>query len=293
MADLVIRPSGLTSWNDCARRGFASMALDRMTGAPLAELMRLGSFDLKPRDNGVGAAVGSGVHAGAAYTLNTKMETGEIGNDNEAEDRAVEEFQTRTEEEGVIWDQTTRDRDTAKRQISRMTRTYRRKLAPELEPVIVERRLQAVVDDTPGQKCIVSGQPDTVAQMGEELHDLKTGVQQRANGAQYGCYGMVARAHGYPVDVFIEDFIKRVNPKNDQPDPTAMKLLTHVCEQLALDTINDIRRSIAEFESRLAHGNAPPEGAFRANPLSMMCSDRYCAAHSTPFCRSHLPAKEK
>ena len=87
----------------------------------------------------------------------------------------------------------------------------------------------------------------------------------------------------------IEDFIRRSSLKNPPPEPTSLASAVAAAEQEAREILRDIERSLAEFERRLATYDLPPEGAFLANPQSMLCSDRYCSAWGTKFCRAHRP----
>ena len=54
-----------------------------------------------------------------------------------------------------------------------------------------------------------------------------------------------------------------------------------------------MKRAIQDFVDRLAGTNrGAPEGAFRANPMSMLCASKYCPAWDTGFCRLHRGTKE-
>lgn len=272
----VIRPSSLTTAADCARRWAANHLREDLANA--------GYTLAADRPTHVGAAVGSGVHAGAAYTLEEIRRTGEIGSDTEAEDRAVAEFQARTEY-GVDWDDTTSGIPVAKRQIARMTRVHRQYLAPEITPIEIEERLEADIGDgwtLSGQTDTWTGNPDV------QIRDLKTGARRRANGMQYGAYAMLLRAHGYRVIGLQEDFIARVNVKAEQPAPVTEDIPLRGAVSDAAEVIEDIRRMTAEFERRLADPSGrAPHAAFRANPASSLCGPRWCRAWGTDFCTAH------
>lgn len=271
-----LRPSSFPSFEDCGRRA----------AVPLFRAMILDAgYELRELGQNVGANVGTGVHAGAAYSLKAKMETGELGHDDEAEQRALDAFDERLETEGCIWDATTDGRNTAQKQIVRMTRSYRRKVAPGIEPVAVEERLEADA----GDGFVVSGQFDNLAREPARLRDIKTGAWRRSYITQYGVYSMICRANGYDVTELGEDFIRRVRIGHAQPDPEYHALDIALCEWEARAVVEDIKRSVTEFERRLREGGAPPETAFRANPASMLCSAKWCGAWGTSFCRAHLP----
>ena len=274
----VIRPSSLTTQIDCGRR-WAAVHL-----APL--VMQAGYTLGERRPLHVGAAVGSGVHAAASYTLEAKRRTGELGNEAEAVDRAEAEFMERGQH-GLVWDATTDQLPTAQQQLRRMTRSYRRHLAWQLQPMIIEQRFECDVGDgwvLSGQTDSLNGDPD------RDVHDLKTGTHQRANGVQYACYHIILDAHGYRPARIVEDFLRRVKLKTEQPPPesTAIPLAPAIAD--AWDAIDDIKRATAEFERRIVSGGRPPHAAFRANPQSQLCSPRFCPAFGTDFCKSHREA---
>lgn len=277
LGDRTIRPSSLTTADDCARR-FAARHLAEMIASAGYELNR-------STRRHVGAAVGTAVHAGAAYTLETKRLTGYLGNPTEAEDRAAaaldEELQGETQ-----WDDTTSGVPIAKRQVQRMVRSYRRFLAPELTPLLVETRLTIDV----GDGWTVSGQADGVmaGDPHEEIRDLKTGTRARSNVAQYGAYAIVWRSHGYQVRTLVEDYLARVRIDREQPPPVPIAADVAVSSQHAWETIERIKAAAGEFERRVADPTArPPHLAFPANPASQLCSPNFCPAFGTQFCQVH------
>jgi hypothetical protein len=272
-----LRPSSLTSAMDCMRRFAAHHLTDELVAA---------GYDIQPRQSlHIGAAVGSGVHAGVSFTLETKRDTGELGPESEAVDRAVDEFEARAAEEGLHFDETTRNVGTAQTQIARMTRSYRKHIAPAVEPRLVETRL--VVDI--GQGWHLSGQGDVLAgDPTNDVRDVKTGARRRANGVQYGAYALIFQAHGFAATGIIEDFIPRVRLANEQPAPTSTQIDVPTALAEAAAAMTDIQRSAAAFEGLLKDGRAAPETALRANPASVLCSRQFCRAHGTRFCRAHL-----
>jgi hypothetical protein len=274
----VIRPSSLTTAVDCGRRWAA---------VHLSHLVRDAGYTLgERRPLHVGAAIGSGVHAAASFTLEAKRRTGELGNEAEAVDRAEAEFLERAQH-GLMWDATTGQLPVAQMQLARMTRSYRRHLAWQLTPLLVEQRFECDV----GDNWVLSGQTDTLAgDPNADVRDLKTGTHQRANGVQYACYHIILDAHGYRPHRIIEDFLPRAKLKVEQPPPqsTTIPLAPAIAD--AWDTIDDIKRRTAEFQRRVVEGGRPPHAAFPANPQSQLCSPRFCPAFGTDFCKSHREA---
>lgn len=272
----VIRPSSLTTLADCERRWAAHALPDEVAQAGFVLHGR--------RPTHVGAAVGTGVHAAAAYTMEAKIADGTLGNETEAIDRAEEGLKAQMTY-GVAWDAITADLPTAQKQVARMAKTYRRFTAPNVEPLLVERRLEGDVGDgwsVSGQLDTLQGDPDSV------LRDLKTGAHQRANHVQYGMYAMLFRSHGYRVDRLAEDFIRRASLRKEQPLPVEVTIDIESAVSDAWESVRTIKATTAEFHRRLADPNGPPpEGAFRPNPASQLCGEKWCNAWGTQFCKAH------
>jgi hypothetical protein len=268
----------LPAWNDCSRRVAAQLFRIVINSA---------GYKIRKLDSNVGAIVGRATHSAAAFMLKTKIEDGTLGDEAEAGACAIESFETNLADSTVIWDDATPGRNDGERQVLRMVRSYRAAIAPNINPESVEKRLECDL----GDGFILSGQPDQVVrEFGGNIRDLKTGTGRRANGVQYGTYSLLVRAHGGAVEKLIEDYVPRVRLKNPQPDPESIEHDVVACEHAARETIGDMKRSLTEFVRRLQSGGSPPEGAFQANPMSMLCSEKYCSAHSTPFCRLHKGA---
>lgn len=274
-----IRPSSLTGWNDCARRQVAS-AYPMLVSA-------LG-YQLRSLPSHIGAAVGTGVHKGNEVALVAKMKTGKLGAWDECENAAVESAAEQIKA-GVMWDGLTDNRKTAERQVRRMVKAYYEQIAPEVEPLVIEERLEADA----GGGWVLSGQPDTLTHKPGELRDTKTGAQKRANGVQYGAYGLLFRAHDYEMDVIKEDFIRRTAIHKDQPrvETESPPLGPSIMEAWA--TVQNMRQRIDGFVEMAGSANPtqPPETVLRVNPMSPLCSEKFCPAWGTKFCRAHKGAK--
>lgn len=267
--ELTIRASGLTSYPDCLRRTAARLWPDVVQSA---------GFVLRELGPNIAAAIGSGTHSGAAYTLRSKMDTGELGNETEAHQRAL----TTMEDEvalGITYDPTSPDLNTAQKQVVRQTNAYRSQVAPLVEPVAVEVSLEANFMEG----VIVTGHPDCLEPIG--VNDLKTGVKRRANGFQYGAYSLLARGTGYDIQEIKEYFIPRGRITKPQPDMEIHYYDVSEAEQAAYHILHHIVESMEKFEE---DGNP---WSFLANPFSMLCSEKWCPAFNTDFCKSHLGAK--
>jgi hypothetical protein len=279
--DLVIRPSSLTTFNDCPRRWAARNLRDEVAAAGYTASRSIAM--------NAGAAVGSGVHAAVAYTLGQKIATGgaSIGTDADAEEAGIVEVRERVEKEGFDADKATPDLNTAERQIRRMSRAYRRSDAVAETPLQSEERLEAVIADG----IALSGQVDAlmVGDPDQTVRDLKTGTSRRANGVQYGAYALIWRAHGHRPQLLVEDYLRRVPLAHEQPMPEPHRIDVQTAMLEAWETIDAIARAVAEFRRRAADPNGrPPNMAFRSNPGSSLCSARWCPAWGTDFCQAHL-----
>lgn len=281
-----IRPSSLVTHQDCARRWAARHLRGEIQAA---------GYELRvDPPSHVGALVGSGVHAGTGLTLAQMRASGALGPEQDAIDAGIQAFRDRMEAEGVQWDDVTERAATAERQIQRMVKVYRRQVAPLLEPLMVEERLEATI----GEGWVISGQPDGVGNAlamdrhdpeRRTLRDTKTGTRRRANGPQYGCYALLLGAHGAAPARAYEDYIARVPVRDEQPPVAVYATDLRRARLEAAEQIRRIQRDTAEWEARLRDPHGPPaEGAFAPNPASSLCSARFCPAWGTPFCTAHL-----
>lgn len=278
----VMRPSYLTGWADCSRRTAARM---------FPELIESAGYELRSLAHSVGMSVGLAVHAGAKMTLQSILDRQDRGALDDVLDFSMETFKTEISE-GIMWDRVTGDLNAGQQQIRRMVEIYRDEVVPGIKVVSVEERLEADVADG----YIISGQKDLLAREkldfgnGMGITDLKTGAMRRSNAAQYGAYSLIDRSHGREIDGLKEVFVARATLKKPQPAPVIVEYDIAACEALADAIVDDVKRSVGEFERRLSSGKRPPEGAFLANPYSMLCGEKYCSAWGTNFCRVHKKA---
>jgi hypothetical protein len=233
-------------------------------------------FTLRRRPTHIGAACGTGAHAGAAFTLETKRTTGDIGKEADAEQCALaalaDEFAA-----DVAYDEATPTRNEAEGTVLRQVRQYRRQVAPTISPVAVEERLAA--DFAPD--VVLSGQVDARTDGG--LIDLKTGRQRRVNAAQYGAYSLLHRSHDIPVARLTEIYLPRVPREQVQPAATLHEYPVAEAERAASAIIG---RAVEDLRTFRRTGDP---WSFIANPHSVLCSPRFCSAHScgaNSFCNA-------
>jgi hypothetical protein len=218
----------------------------------------------------VGAAIGTATHAAVAHTMQEKANTGHCANETETEQCGL---QSLSEEigKGVRFDAISDNLNTAQKQVIRQYRSYRLHLADTINPISIERRI--TVETQRGN--LLSGAMD-LADAG--IRDLKTGVQQRVNIAQYGVYSLLRRSEGDTPTYLCEDYIRRVAISKEQPAPVVVTYNREFAERVAASIINDIEM---KFE-RYMETQDPL--TFLANPASQLCSDRYCPCFQSPFC---------
>lgn len=252
----------LPSYFDCARRAAAKQFRREIEAA---------GFPMRDLSPSVGAAAGTAVHAGAEFLLRVKMETGTPGNPSQAADLAIAKFDEETAP-GAEWDDTTPNPNTAHFQIRRLVAAYM-PLAQRVAPKAVELELAADA----GDGFELTGHVDLLTHEGD-LRDLKTGALHRPYQSQLGAYSLLARANGETVRAVGIDWIARAPKSKPQPpvETESYPLLT--CERAAWATVQRIKLDLKQFrETR-------DPWAFMANPMTMMCSPKYCPAHSTGFC---------
>jgi hypothetical protein len=281
MTDVFIRASSLSGYADCPRRAAA-----KIFAAAVKEM----GFELRQIPSSIGASIGTAVHTGMATTLMHKAETGELAPEDATTDEVIASLRDRAAE-GVLFDRETPELNTAEQQALRMTRVYRSTVAPQIEPILVERRLEAEVK--PG--LILTGQSDVIAREPGKVRDLKTGNKMGNHAPQIGAYSLLARSTGVEINAACIDFVQRVSMKKPQPDAISSPVEVIRAETAAINVIRRMDHDLQVFtagdhEQGLAAGDP---WAFLANPSSMLCSAKWCPAHGTPFCTEHAKIEEE
>lgn len=261
---IIIRASSLPGFQDCPRRTAARVFRNMILDA---------GYQLRETAQHIGASVGTATHAALAHTFQEKIKTGELGNATEDEQVGLESLRE-TMSRGVMWDATTPEPNTAEKQVLRMYRVFRLKAAPAMTPTAVEHEVEL----TTKAGNIVRGHIDLAA---DGIHDYKTGTMRRQNLAQMGCYSMLSRACGENAGSLTEHYIKRVPVAEMQPEPTAHGFERDLSERVAASIILRVERQVEQFQR-----DGDPQ-AFAANPMSVLCSAKFCCCHSTAFCREH------
>lgn len=280
--DLVhtVRASGTSKWPDCPRREAAKA---------FRPLITAHGYELHNPMSNVGAIIGSAVHRGSEVAMSEKLSRGEAGPLQHSIDAAIEEGKKRSSEEGCYFDDaapTINDRD---KQIIRMTEAYYTAIVPKVQPITVERRLEARIPWV-RQNIVLSGQSDQVAREPNAIRDTKTGKMRGNHKPQIGCYGLLERANGAEIDVGIEDFVQRVSLKKPQPAPVTFSFDIAECESAAVSIIKNIDASLTTYlEGDITRNIAAGDPAsFMANPSSSLCSNKFCPAWGTAWCKEGM-----
>lgn len=270
----IIRASSLVRYPDCARR--------TATQIHRPEIEAIG-HRLRRLGYSIAAILGSATHRGAEVVLREKAESGELPPADVATDACLDQLSESLKQGETSFDQTTPNRSDAIRQGVSMSRLFHRSVAPRISPLLVEHRLEA----SAGQGIILSGQADCIAIEPGQIDDLKTGARSPGNfNAQIGSYSLLARSAGIEIEQGAIDFIKRVPVNKVQPDPIRVVVPLAIAEQTAANVLRhviDDLRVFREGDERLGLRPGDP-AAFLANPNSVLCSAKYCAAHGTSFC---------
>jgi hypothetical protein len=286
MAPTIIRVSALSGYPDCNRRGATRLFWREIEAA---------GFKLRRTMRGIGAAVGSAVHKAASVTLDEKARSGTLPPVTVATDVARDTLRADLADGETRYDTpqgATHNAREAETQTLSMTRAYHGVVAPTVEPIIVEERLEAEVE--PG--LILSGQPDVVAREPHAVRDLKTGARAPSSFApQLGGYSLLSRSHDLDIERASIDFIQRARVNKAQPVPVTKAAAVATAETAASNILRHIAGDLATFRDgdpvrRILPGDP---WAFQANPASILCSPKYCPAFGTEFCREGDPSKEE
>lgn len=279
-ASILVRSSSLSGYPDCPRRAATKLFQREIEAA---------GYTLRSLPSNVGAAVGTGVHAAAALLLKEKAANGNLPPLNVATDAAVEELRNAVNQ-GITWDKETPVLNEAELQVARMVQVYRHQIAPMVDPLIVEERLEAQVSPA----IVLTGQSDVIAREPGRVRDLKGGKVMGMHAPQIGSYSLLARSNAIDVTDAVVDWIPRVPLKKPQPDAVTYHYDVSIAETAAVNVLRHIESDLATFRTGDMERHLLPGDpwAFVANPSSKLCSAKWCPAHGTAFCREHAAVEE-
>lgn len=259
----VIRASSLSHYIDCPRRAAAKMFPK--------ELQSLG-FEITPVNTSAGAAVGTATHNALEAALQLK---GNGCSYIDAIQKVARDSMNDSISKGIIWDDTTFDKETGVIQAVRQARVVLDNF-PNLEQISIEDEFKADL----GDDFTLSGHIDIRGKRSEKfgIWDLKTGTVKRINSPQYGAYSLLVRSHGIQVDELGEIYVKRVGKSKPQPAPVVTQFDPAEAEEFAKSIIMKIKTDLMTFRK------TGKIWVWIPNPNSMMCSHNYCPAYGTNFC---------
>lgn len=267
----IIRPSSLSGYGDCARRAAATIIKDEILDA---------GYEVADYQSSIAASVGTAVHRGVELLLTDKM-VGQYGAGTltTATDAAVARLRHEVES-GAVFDSTSPNSNTAEKQVARMTAVYARHSVDDVDPIALEERLKVDL----GDGFVLSGQSDVIARSPGAVEDTKTGIVSRTHAAQLGAYTTIQRAHGRDIKLARTRFIQRVAISKDQPVPVVQNYQLWDIEPITYNRIRRIKSDVTEFRRLVDVGNADPIIAFDTNPMSMICTERFCPLWRTNGC---------
>lgn len=258
----------LPSYADCARRTVA-----KQWPLMLAEM----GFTVRPLLPSAGAAVGTAAHAG----LEGLRRQAWAGQDLDVV-AAMGPAITKLKEElapGAEWDATTPNVMAAEIQV--------RRLAQAMIPILREQRPAAIELALAANLPYgweLSGHLDFLGEDGT-VEDFKTGAVRRPYQTQLGAYAILAEAHEYRVTGVSIAWARRARADRPQPPPEVQRYDLEVAKREAWAVIRKCQTQVAEFKA------SEDPGVLPANPMSMMCTPKYCPAYGTSFCGLAHPEK--
>lgn len=265
---MIIRSSMLPSYADCARRTVA-----KQWPLMLAEM----GYEVRTLLPSAGAAVGTAAHAGLEG-LRRQAWAGQALDLVSAMGPAIEKLKEELAP-GAEWDATTPNLLAAEVQVRRLAQAMIPVLRTQ-RPAAIELALSANLP----QGWELSGHIDFLGEEGT-VEDFKTGAVRRPYQTQLGAYAILAEAHEYRVTGVAIAWARRARADRPQPPPEVQKYDLGVAKSEAWATIKKIQAQVSEFKA------SEDSAALPANPMSMMCSPKYCPAYGTSFCGLAHPEK--
>lgn len=249
-----IRASMLPSYPDCPRRSAAKQ---------WPEIVASIGITLRELPPSIGATVGTASHVGAI---------GMVNGESELYERSIENLRTNSAN-GILYDTVTANLNDAEKQISVMLDAFGKQVLPSITDVIgteIAREASAFGFSITGHSDL-----ETIT----SIDDLKFGARCRPYHGQIGQYSLTRNANGVqPAKLSRLIWGPRTSVKKTFPGFTFIDYDIRQCEKIAWATIQHIKMHVEAFEKT---GN---QMSFPANPMSMMCTDKYCPAWGTRWC---------
>lgn len=270
-----IRCSAIPSYGDCPRRAASQL---------FKEKLRSDGFILNSSRPSAAAGIGTAIHKGIAELLKAKQATGEFVASEVAlaAERAISSFQDETKE-GVIWDKTTPHSETAYIQIRSLLYSFV-PLLDRLQPTHIELPLSKTISPLGEQAAVkieLTGTLD-VRDTLKVIHDHKTGHSMPSPQAQLGGYIALCRLNDIEVDGAVFNYAKREGIRKCQTGleaPLQVRLDPEECLNAFWAICKQMQRDYEDYLMSVDSGNPDP-WTFLPNPMSQMCTPKYCSAHT-------------
>jgi len=263
---LKIRASQTSGWNDCPRRGASRSYRDMITDAGF----ELNDYAFMVRF--VSSTIGTSCHEGAKFALQNKLEGKQFSLDDMT-DISINYF-NEAKESGLAYDTITGKPSDADIQIQNIMRSYYHFLLPNINPIAVEFEMEAEMQDG----TIITAHADVIETI--SIRDLKTGKSPDDYHSQLGTYSILAKTNGIcnPKKLLV-DWIPRTAVSKNYEEPKSLLFNVEICEEEAKQTIKSIVSQVNNF----TESKSP--SAFPANTNSILCSEKFCPAYATDFCK--------
>ena len=261
--NIQIHASTLPSYSDCPRRAAAKS---------FGRLVMDAGFEFQKSPAGIGAAIGTAVHKAADHILQQKIKTDTLGNIREAVEIGIDRFKKEISD-GVVWDSTTENQNSAEKQIDRLSNSFYSEVAPIVKPKNTEINYRAVISEG----FELTGRID-LEENNESIHDWKTGAVLRPYHGQMGGYSLLKKSVALIPENLIIHYLPRVSIKKNYPGAQHIQYDRAMCERAAWSILQIIIRDIKNFQ------RTQNPWSFAANPMSVLCSEKFCPAYKTQFC---------
>jgi len=260
-----IHCSTLPGYNDCPRRCAPRICRDLIESS--------GGKHPREERRRIYTAVGNGCHRGASTLATRKIS--EAPKIEEGHVAAIEKLRSDAAF-GIEYDDTTRNMATAEKQVLRMVSMWFGDVLPELSPERVEFSLAGKLPDD----FMIVGSFD-LRNVDASLYDWKFGSVWRSCKAQLGGYSLISKSNFCAESTrLVGCHIQRADIKKPQPSTTRVEYDVASAEGMALEICQIIMRDVKAFQR---NGNP---ACFPANPMSVLCTPKFCDSYNTEWCRA-------
>lgn len=260
---------------DCMRRAAANSYGKMISDA---------GFKLNEKRTGIYMMLGSGVHEANRSMLKNKIETGSLGNVEDAIEVGINEYHTKINEaEDILYDNITINQKYGEYQLKQLTKMYYNDIAPRMEfpegadpDSHLELYIESYIDN-----FLISGHVDVITKY--SICDTKSGKTIRPYHSQLGGYAILFKTKtGKPPKYLLTHYLPRIHPDKIYPGTKINRYDVEFSMTEAWYLINQVMRDINNFQA------CWNPATFQANPQSMLCNKKYCRAYQTKFCKYHI-----